>query len=810
MSLTRRSHRTRNAPIVYTPTRLGTEVATLNTRRRSQEQRNSNIDNSYNDTNAQNETSVPYTLNIDKAMSGKIEAANRESQIRVEMKHDNLVLELTAACYEEFKSVVKGCLVSKHIKYDITTKTDKNNLLVEEQISVKNSHKKQQYRINCYNTSSRVLINGNALELFLRNILPEVVILLSQNKSFDKLNSLIRQTCSKYLEQSNSNYGTPTAPIKHTKSNQECNKDANPAKVKTTIAITTPYPVLGHCSTTGQQTSVNNNTTVNKVQSESTRNNNTTVNMVQSESVRTKHKPTNESTINSPSILSDVTTDPELIQDTDSYAICPICNVFCKANSVECSICTYWFHYVCLNIQPKESRALETSNSPYTCRGCVHMQDFLDCEQAVNRSSIIISTSDDTSMSTPDAISNAPITTDKTIINTQDVTPNSTQLKRGRPKKATSSNTEEANDSVSVQQTPTSCADLVTKNSMSQQNNEVVPRSELQNKEKQLRAIENKLSKTELDLNQTKKQLVTAKAFIAKLEDKCKDMEESNRIQKTKILLLEGIHNNDENQPRNNPSLQRQCSCTVSENNPMMQIYEQRIRQLELENVRNACRMDSIENLVKIENLTTQLNISKNNAQTHGTSSQNSLNSATLPTFQTRNNGIPIVVNHPNVRNVGNDNSPQNFNQASTNSGHPSNIINENVQPAKLNTTHATSNDSLPTDNSKQPLTGNSDSMQSEQQATFCPTNQSFLVNAPTLTKPPWMNYSHCQIKPMQTQQQHVAPVIYRHPQTVHQNQMMVANPHFPQKIMRQIPTNFVNLSWYPTTSRVSAPVNRI
>ncbi|VDI52028.1 Hypothetical predicted protein [Mytilus galloprovincialis] len=236
----------------------------------------------------------------------------------------------------------------------------------------------------------------------------------------------------------------------------------------------------------------------------------------------------------------------------------------------------------------------------------------------------------------------------------------------------------------------------------------------------------------------------------------------------------------------------------------MMQIYEQRIRQLELENVRNACRMDSIENLVKIENLTTQLNISKNNAQTHGTSSQNSLNSATLPTFQTRNNGIPIVVNHPNVRNVGNDNSPQNFNQASTNSGHPSNIINENVQPAKLNTTHATSNDSLPTDNSKQPLTGNSDSMQSEQQATFCPTNQSFLVNAPTLTKPPWMNYSHCQIKPMQTQQQHVAPVIYRHPQTVHQNQMMVANPHFPQKIMRQIPTNFVNLSWYPTTSRVS------
>ena len=44
-----------------------------------------------------------------------------------------------------------------------------------------------------------------------------------------------------------------------------------------------------------------------------------------------------------------------------------------------------------------------------------------------------------------------------------------------------------------------------------------VHRSEVVNKEKLLRASENKLSKIELELNQTKKQLSTAKAIYRKI-----------------------------------------------------------------------------------------------------------------------------------------------------------------------------------------------------------------------------------------------------------------------------------------------------
>ncbi|CAC5390932.1 unnamed protein product [Mytilus coruscus] len=227
----------------------------------------------------------------------------------------------------------------------------------------------------------------------------------------------------------------------------------------------------------------------------------------------------------------------------------------------------YWFHYTCLNLLPNESKALESSKNPYTCRGCEHMQDFLDCEQAVNRSSIDISI--------PDEDSNTPIiTSDKVTSNSEDALQSSANLKRGRPKKTLHSNTEIDTSSQNIQQNQTSCVELVPKNTTTQQNTEYVHRSELQNKEKQLRSTEGKLSKTELDLNQAKKQLVTAKAFIAKLEDKCKDMEESNRIQKTKILLLEGIHDNsDGNLPKSNQFVQHQCSCNSNTNNPTLQMY---------------------------------------------------------------------------------------------------------------------------------------------------------------------------------------------------------------------------------------------
>lgn len=56
---------------------------------------------------------------------------------------------------------------------------------------------------------------------------------------------------------------------------------------------------------------------------------------------------------------------------------------------------------------------------------------------------------------------------------------------------------------------------------------------------KNLKATENKLSKVESELEQTRKRLATAKAYIVKMENKCKQQEDSNIILGSKILILE-------------------------------------------------------------------------------------------------------------------------------------------------------------------------------------------------------------------------------------------------------------------------------
>ncbi|CAC5359001.1 unnamed protein product [Mytilus coruscus] len=672
MSHTRRSYRTRNAPIAYTPTRPGTEIANSNTWRRFNEQSQDNID----------------------------------------------------TCNDIITNI------SNHINFDTVNKTDRKGLVVEEQLSIKNTNKKQQYRINCYNTSSRVLVNGNALELFMVNILPEVVDILSQNKSLDKLNSLIRQTCGKFLQHSTSGNGTSTTPSKYVKKNDNIIvKRANKS-----ISSLETHSMKHKLSTTSDKFIINGLPT-----------------------------------------QSNTPTDSAGTQDNDSFAICPNCNTYCNNNAVECCICMYWFHYTCLNLLPNESKALESSKNPYTCRGCEHMQDFLDYEDS------------NTSI----------ITSDKVTSNSEDALQSSANLKRGRPKKTFHSNTEIDTSSQTIQQNQTSCVELVPKNTTTQQNTEYVHRSELQNKENQLRSTEGKLSKTELDLNQAKKQLVTAKAFIAKLEDKCKDMEESNRIQKTKILLLEGIHDNsDGNLPKSNQFVQHQCSYNSNTNNPTLQMYEQRTRRLELENVRNACRMDSIENLVKIENLTSQINASKSNVSS--ITSQTGLNNATTPAFQPWNHEVPVVINHscPVI-------TTQNIDHAENrNTTEPAQSAMPEIITPSCNT--------APANNTKMAETVKSDNTQSGQLPTLGLKNQTFLGKAQTIIKPPWEYNNPHTTTIMHTHQPPVVPMIYRQQQIVRQNQMIMANqPHLRQQVIRQqIPTNYVNLGWYPTTSRVSVPVN--
>ena len=84
---------------------------------------------------------------------------------------------------------------------------------MEESLSVLNESKLQMFRVNCYNISSRVLINGKNQHLFLTSILPCILNKLSDKSGLMELNRIIKTTFEQYLTLNNTNiYSTMNVP----------------------------------------------------------------------------------------------------------------------------------------------------------------------------------------------------------------------------------------------------------------------------------------------------------------------------------------------------------------------------------------------------------------------------------------------------------------------------------------------------------------------------------------------------------------------------------------------------------------------
>ncbi|VDI42973.1 Hypothetical predicted protein [Mytilus galloprovincialis] len=135
---------------------------------------------------------VPNTTNLLKAASRKIDASYRALDVETEVKFNNIILTFIAGAYEQFKSALNGSLIVGKLNTTITTKQDRQGLIVEESISIR-PHRKQAYRINCYHTTSRVMINGQQTELFVTDLAPEITKIMSKNKELKSLNDKIRE-----------------------------------------------------------------------------------------------------------------------------------------------------------------------------------------------------------------------------------------------------------------------------------------------------------------------------------------------------------------------------------------------------------------------------------------------------------------------------------------------------------------------------------------------------------------------------------------------------------------------------------------
>ena len=162
----RRSERVKVKKVTYTPGKLVTKA-----RNKTPSQVKDNW--------------VDYNLNKRKAVNKKLEAAERGFTVKTEIKPGNLVLIFSAAAYVEFNIITKSVINNSGLSIDKTDTRDKTGVVVSESLAVRKGNTKI-FVLNFYNTSSKVLLNGNQEYIidFITSSLSDILGILDRNEQF--------------------------------------------------------------------------------------------------------------------------------------------------------------------------------------------------------------------------------------------------------------------------------------------------------------------------------------------------------------------------------------------------------------------------------------------------------------------------------------------------------------------------------------------------------------------------------------------------------------------------------------------------
>lgn len=176
--------------------------------------------------------------------------------------------------------------------------------------------------LNFYNTTSRLLLNGNAEHVsgFVNEYLSDILDILDRNNQFSEINILIRNYCTQYLN------------------DQQRSSSENP---------------------TINSENMNNTGSLGKVLSIDDNSSKATPNTV------------------SPSNQSISTTAAQ-------YPICPLCGEPCTnlPNSVACDICNQWLHYHCESLSQNQIISLEINDTHYECKTCIVQKTEINIEKS--------------------------------------------------------------------------------------------------------------------------------------------------------------------------------------------------------------------------------------------------------------------------------------------------------------------------------------------------------------------------------------------------------------------------------------------
>ena len=146
-----------------------------------------------------------FALNKKKAIEKKLQATMRKEDVDVELKSGTLVLTMSAAAYELFKTAVFDYYDNhprkKYTVYNKTSATRNNETaIVDQSLSIRRKNVNSQiYRVNLFHTTSRVDANGKMLSEFITDDLPAILKEVFRSCDLQILNNKIKEKCQEYL-----------------------------------------------------------------------------------------------------------------------------------------------------------------------------------------------------------------------------------------------------------------------------------------------------------------------------------------------------------------------------------------------------------------------------------------------------------------------------------------------------------------------------------------------------------------------------------------------------------------------------------
>ena len=497
-----------------------------------------------------------YDINLVKTLKKKAEQCSRDIKVLEEQKGQNRVFQMSGGIYELYRHALvayyetlqrdSNCQVVVQIK----PVKDKKGVIVETQIKVNYSKNGKNtgppmYTVNLYHTRSSMMVNGREAHKFTgdhRAAIAKVLNVQNMDTIDQEFRGVILKELDKIQIVTNSTpqlNGTLTPPALHTKTSRLA---SNPTKKQSQNTVV---------ASPGRSTPLHTSMVLSRYPSSHT-----------------------------------IDNLGQIPSSTDNHhCVCPHCNVSPMENAIECSTCCNWFHYTCERMGKDEfERHCDDLNASYTCLSCMSgaiglndstettvedlesQNDINAVDRNANGGGSCDADEDDRSQQVlptimtndgigelhtlqsgpidPDEGAMSRLSVERTASPQQGASLPTEQIVPlvGKAKKMDKPRPTSKNIDGSAQVTP-----ILTDGATGRVNcsiDEQMLKSKektLNQKEKKLKDAEKKLHLKEMSLADQIDQNEYSKAYILTMENKLKELENSNRLLKMKMLSQYGL-----------------------------------------------------------------------------------------------------------------------------------------------------------------------------------------------------------------------------------------------------------------------------